>query len=224
MTQQPNVSRQSLDRDQTVQTRIVEGKWMLLQEAAESTGLSEKTLRRYTKRKQVKWRRLGKQTNSPIQIWVNSDLKELADKDPLSLDGVSDVFDAEAEDVELETSESEIESAVQGDQQPVMTDVIRTIANEFANKLDQQRELIYELRHDLHEKDVQLRLLPDLQKQLEEKEKLVAFETSSLQKQVSALASQNEALMLESTELKSKLEAIEKKGSWWKKFFLPRDV
>jgi hypothetical protein len=104
--------------------------------------------------------------------------------------------------------------------------MIKTMVGEFAVQLDRQRDMVFELRKELQEKDVQLRLLPDLQKQLEEKEKLATFESVSLRKQNAELVAELEDVRLKSGELATKLEALENqnKGSWWRKWFLPREV
>jgi DNA-binding transcriptional MerR regulator len=205
--------------DQTVQTTITEGKWASLQEAAESTGLSEKTLRRYTKRGLVKSRRLGKLANSPIQIWMNTQLTALADMERTSIEGVEEVFEAQEVEEELEENPSLDNEAAQSPKIE-MTDVIKTIASEFAQRLDQHKEEIFELRKELHEKDIQLRLLPDLQKQAEDREKLASFEKVSLRKQVEELQAENERLRQQNLDSSANLE--NKEISWWKKLFLPR--
>jgi hypothetical protein len=81
--------------------------------------------------------------------------------------------------------------------------VIRSITEQFAEKLDEQRGLIYTLRNELHEKEVQVRLLPDLQKQMEEREKLDEFEKRALEKQVAAL--------------QQELDRLREHQPWWKK-------
>jgi len=205
--------------DQTVQTTITEGKWVSLQEAAESTGLSEKTLRRYTKRGLVKSRRLGKLANSPIQIWMNTQLTALADMERTSIDGVDEVFEAQEVEEELEENPSLENEDVQTPKIE-MTDVIKTIASEFAQRLDQHKEEIFELRKELHEKDMQLRLLPDLQKQAEDREKIAFFEKESLRKQVEELQAENERLRQQNVD--SSPNSENKEISWWKKLFLPR--
>jgi DNA-binding transcriptional MerR regulator len=205
--------------DQTVQTTITEGKWASLQEAAESTGLSEKTLRRYTKRGLVKSRRLGKLANSPIQIWMNTQLTALADMERTSIEGVDEVFEAQEVEEELEEKPS-LENGEAQSPKFEMTDVIKTIASEFAQRLDQHKEEIFELRKELHEKGMQLRLLPDLQKQAEDREKLASFEKESLRKQVEELQVENERLRQQNLDSSAKLES--KEISWWKKLFLPR--
>lgn len=86
-----------------------------------------------------------------------------------------------------------------------VAELVRLIASEFAEKLDQQTQLNWELRRELEDKERQLLLLPDLQKRAEEERKaaeLIALELEALKKQISALEE-----VKESSELK--LAALE---------------
>ncbi|CAN5130470.1 hypothetical protein BH10CYA1_BH10CYA1_62770 [soil metagenome] len=233
MRQQSNSSAESLTDDQAVQTKVEDGQWMLLNEAQAATGLSEKTLRRYIKRGTLKFRKLGKQTNSPFQIWVTSSLK-VEEKE--STQDVPEFFEFNDEETELfndqesgapEASGQEEDEG--GEEQPQssaetnigieLDRVVRTIAQQFSEKLDQQKEVIFELRQELTEREMQLRLLPDLQKQLEEKEKLADFQTKALEKQVEQLIDANERLREEAEHVKLALEQAEQ--PWWKKLLSP---
>jgi hypothetical protein len=208
--------------------KVEEGNWMFLSEAAAAVGLSEKTLRRYIKGKRVtfKSRRLGKMTNSPIQVWIPSDMLSA----PNSFAGEtkeieSDVIDFAADDTEpieqisqvLDETEDQAEET-----SPINVDVhveierfVHTMTNQFVEKLDQQKSIITELRYELMEKDRQLKLLPDFEKEVEETIRMKSFETSALQKQVDELNAQNEALR---QELQNRLP--QPKPPWWKAFFL----
>ena len=88
----------------------------------------------------------------------------------------------------------------------------KSIAEQFGNKLDEHKEVIFQLRHELQEKETQLRLLPDLQKKLEEEEKLKDFETTALRKQIEELNKEN-AILKEAAELQTKA-ASKKKSAW----------
>ena len=229
MRQQSNSHADS--GDQTVQTKVEDGQWMVLNEAQAATGLSEKTLRRYIKRGVVKARKLGKQTNSPFQIWVTANLKV---EETEATEDVPEFFDFNDEEMEDSTdaeasgaaaTAGEEEAKKQSETQPesnvgVEIDrVVRTMVHQFSEKLDQQKEVIYELRQELNEKEIQLRLLPDLQKQIEEKEKLADFQTKALEKQVQELIDANARLREEADQVKSALEHAEQ--PWWKKFLSP---
>jgi hypothetical protein len=203
---------------QAVQTAVETGNWMFLNEATDATGLSEKTLRRYIKKRQVKSRRLGKQINSPLQVWITPDiLKEEVETE--ELDGIADVLDSEELDDDDEEqngsiSDQSLRSSPSNEQIGIELDrVLKTITQQFADKLDEQKEAILILRTELHEKQIQLRLLPDLQKELEEKEKLADFQTNALVKQIEELKLENERLRQESEANQVKQET---KKSWWK--------
>ncbi len=229
MANQPNatVPGHTPKPDQTVQTVVETGTWMYLQEATEATGLSEKTLRRYIKKRLVKSRRLGKQTNSPFQVWITPDFLKDTPQEPEQIEGVAEAIDAEEEDCLDESLLFDAEppppeetnvrptSAAQGQISFELDQVIRTIAQQFADKLDEQKELIFELKNELHEKEAQLRLLPDFQQKLEEKEKLSEFEKAALLKQIEELNQENQTLKQQAEAAKTQ------KQPWWKAWFGP---
>jgi uncharacterized protein YhaN len=99
------------------QAMSAEGQWMALQEASLATKLSMATLRRYIKRKRLKWRREGKTTNSKVQVWITPDLMDGPDADRMSTDGFDDILNP---DVDALTPEDfvlgEIEDSDQVDQ------------------------------------------------------------------------------------------------------------
>ncbi len=230
MRQQSSSSAESLTDDQVVQTKVEDGQWMLLNEAQAATGLSEKTLRRYIKRGTLKFRKLGKQTNSPFQIWVTASLKV---EETTSAEDVPEFFDFSDEETdgpvepqedsqtaaEPEEKSEQTESRAETNIGIELDRVVRTIAHQFSEKLDQQKEVIFELRQELTEKEIQLRLLPDLQKQLEDKEKLADFQTKALEKQVEQLIDANNLLRDEAERAKLALEQAEQ--PWWKKLLSP---
>jgi transcriptional regulator with XRE-family HTH domain len=200
--------------DQPVQTLAQEGSWMSLQEAVQATGVSEKTLRRYVKKKALQSKRLGKLANSPLQVWITPEFaKDVNDDIPEEQDDL-DVVDAESESIEDEYIEEDFspEEKPRSNPSQEVEQIIKTIAEQFGNKLDEQKEVIFQLRHELQEKDTQLRLLPDLQKKLEEEEKLKDFETTALKKQIEELNKEN-AELKEAAEQSSKA-ASQKKNFW----------
>lgn len=213
LSKQPMAKMPSMS-DQPVQTSAQEGSWMSLQEAVQATGVSEKTLRRYVKKKVLQSKRLGKLANSPLQVWITPEFaKDVNDDIPEEQDDL-DVVDAESESIEDEYIEEDFspEEKPRSNPSQEVEQIIRTIAEQFGNKLDEQKEVIFQLRHELQEKDTQLRLLPDLQKKLEEEEKLKDFETTALKKQIEELNKEN-AELKEATEQLSKA-ASEKRSIW----------
>ena len=88
--------------------------------------------------------------------------------------------------------------------------ILQTITNQFVEKLDQRNEVIHSLQSELQQKETQLRLLPDLQKQADEK-RLEEFRANALEKQ-------NEALRIENEKLKLTVEQLsqpEPQKSFW---------
>jgi predicted RNase H-like nuclease (RuvC/YqgF family) len=137
---------------------------------------------------------------------VNDDIPEEQDE--------LDVVDAESENIESEYIEEDFSPEEKPRSNPSLEveQIIKSIAEQFGNKLDEHKEVIFQLRHELQEKETQLRLLPDLQKKLEEEEKLKNFETTALKKQI-------EELNKENAELKEAAEQLQKaaseKKTWW---------
>jgi chromosome segregation ATPase len=215
-------TQQSLSgHDQTVQTNASEGEWMYLTDASQVTGVSERTLRRHIKRNLLKSKRLGKLANSPLQVWITPEHKNaLKEEINPEFAEVEDFFeevgksDSMTDEVEIaEPSEVEDNNSTNKKSRPVEVDqLIRAITETFGNKLDEQKEVIFQLRQDLHEKETQLRLLPDLQKKLEEEEKLKSFETAALQKQIEELNKENSELKAAAEQLQK--AANEKKSLW----------
>ena len=164
---------------------------MYLQEATVATNKSEKTLKRYIKKGELKWRRMGKQTNSPIQVWVTADIIASVGGDVEQKVDDPDIFDADSQQLDsLPDSEPDadlIHSQEAPSEEAVYERMIKTMVAEFTSHMEREREMLFELRRELQVKETQLRLLPDLQKQLEEKELLAHVEKLALEKQVEAL-------------------------------------
>lgn len=212
---------QAFSPDQTVQTGLGDGEWMYLQAASDATGLSEKTLRRYIKKGQIKAKRLGKQTNSPLQVLITKEFVNSAREDMVddSVVNLVDAEDAEIDDsvvVEHVAGESFAPDDSQDRRQANydIQQIVRAMADQFAEKLDQQKEMLVQMRQELHEKEIQLRLLPDLQRKLDEKEKNSVFHTAALSKQIEELKLENERLRQESEAAKA-----EQRLPWWNRLF-----
>lgn len=213
LSKQPMAKMPSLS-DHPVQTSAQEGSWMLLQDAVQATGVSEKTLRRYVKKKVLQSKRMGKLANSPLQVWITPEFaKNINDDIPEEQDEL-DVVDAEAESIENEYTEEDFSTSEKPQLNPSLEveQIIKSIAEQFGNKLDEHKEVIFQLRHELQEKETQLRLLPDLQKKLEEEEKLKDFETTALRKQIEELNKENADLKEAAEQLRK--TALEKKSLW----------
>lgn len=104
---------------------------------------------------------------------------------PSSYESDSVYFDAspeEAIDVELESAATAEGTTIT----PGLEEVVRVIANQFAERLDQQKELNFRMQRELEDKERQLRLIPDLQKQLAQAQNK-ELELVAVRKQVQAL-------------------------------------
>lgn len=207
----PAATPVSAVNDQTVRTvQAADGKWLSIADAVEATQLSERTLRRYVKKGLIKARRIGKHSNSPVQLWITAEIQNLQEAEE-SAEDIVDVFEASVDGAD--------ENFAPDDAAPTAAPVeqlLRTITDQFIAKLDEQKELIFQMRGEIQEKDIQLRLLPDLQKKLEEKEKLTQFEATALQKQIEELQQENDRLRQEAAK------AADKKG-WWARLFSPAE-
>lgn len=222
-------------------TRSVEqGTWMYFDAATIATNKSEKTLRRYIKKGELKWRRMGKQPNSPVQVWITPDFITSVGGEVEQKVDLPDIFDADSQDVDLSPeSENALPSSYPQEAPSIENPyehMVKTMVTEFAKQLDQQRDTLFEMRKELEQKDTQLRLLPDLQKQLEEKEKLAHIKTAAFEKQIEALkaniqdqekvaeelqsdnekhAKIAEELQQENERLRAEATLLKAKKTWW---------
>lgn len=233
--------------DQTVQTNlVVEGTWMSLKEASDHTGLSEKTLRRYAKRKVLKTRRVGKTANAKIQILVNDSLRNFENED----DAVS-AEEVTFEEDELATEAESLDFTPEENAQALpnkaqLQDLVQELLGPLLSRVEQQAVQLSEKDKIIVEQSRQLRLIPDFQKQAREREqdaKLKEFEAEALKKQLAALEeskiaaeslateAQKRVVDLESTtstvhkeieELRAQITQLRK--PWWKKWLLPREI
>ena len=191
-----------------------QGRWMLMPQAIAVTGLTERTLRRHIKRGWVKVRRNGKRPNSPVELWITSEVSKFVEPEDSDEGDVVEIFDAapgdvsESFDVE-DASDAEDHSGEQSNvaQEPTRTaaveidNVLRSITSQFLDRLDQSNEMIFQLRTELQDKDRQIKLLPDLQKQASERE-LAELKSIALEKQVEELKLLNEKLAQEAEDSK----------------------
>lgn len=207
--------------------------WLFLQDAAELTGLSEKTLRRNIKKGALKARK-GKTVNAKIQVQITSDFLGRVNKEAqteefdedTSLDGVS-IEEVSVEDVTYPEHEEASDFRPTGEKPLMDKEMVQTLLNELMSPLlkrvEEQAVVLREQERTIEDQKTQLRLLPDIQKREEEERQ--ARELAELEKQ--ALIKQVEALQAEQAELKAaadKAAALEKeltfaKRPWWEKMF-----
>jgi hypothetical protein len=228
----PPINQKRTDSN-TAEAFVEEGEWMYYDAAATATGKSEKTLKRYVKKGELKFRRVGNQVNSPIQVWITPSFKEAMGKISDQRLEDPDIFQTEdanfaAEEIEETAPEEDANLSGQAPifKQPRSTDayesMVKLMVSEFATQLDRKQDLLVVLQKELESKEQQLRLLPDLQRKLEEKEKETHVQTVALEKQIEAM-SENlaaekklaEELRAENERLKQESEAAKSKKSWF---------
>lgn len=171
---------------------VEQGTWMFYDQAAVATGKSEKTLKRYVKKGQLKIRRMGKQVNSPVQVWITQGfIASIRGESEQRLDDPeifeTELFESDQEPEEVDDEVKSESSPPQSGSEDAYERMLKLMVSEFTAKLDQRQELLFELKKELQEKDLQLKLLPDLQKQLEERERDAHLRTAALEKQIEAL-------------------------------------
>lgn len=212
---------------------VEDGVWMYYDAAADATGKSEKTLKRYVKKGELKARRMGNQVNSPVQVWITPSFKEAMGKIADQRVEDPDIFQTEELDYAAEEIEETVDDArtitaghVPTTKQPQSTDayesMVKLMVSEFASQLDRKQDLLIELQKELVSKEAQLRLLPDLQRKLEDRERDAHIEKAALEKQIEAVSEnfENEKkradeLSAENERLKQEVEAAKSKKSLW---------
>lgn len=212
---------------------VEDGVWMYYDAAADATGKSEKTLKRYVKKGELKARRMGNQVNSPVQVWITPSFKEAMGKIADHRVEDPDIFQTEELDYTAEEVEETLDDArtiaaghVPTTKQPQSADayesMVKLMVSEFASQLDRKQDLLIELQKELVSKEAQLRLLPDLQRKLDEKERDSHIEKAALEKQIAAVSEnlENEKkradeLSAENERLKQEAEAAKSKKSLW---------
>jgi hypothetical protein len=193
---------------------VEQGTWMYYDQATVATGKSEKTLKRYVKKGELKWRRMGRQINSPVQVWITPELIASVGGEVDEKVDDPDIFDADTNEVDFSPAAAEpgpppTQQAQESSTEPYER-MIKLMVGEFTVQLDRQRDVLFQLRTELQEKEIQLRLLPDLQKQLEAKETEAHLKTTALEKQIEALQTsfQHQGKVVE--ELQSEKESCAK--------------
>lgn len=115
-------------------------------------------------------------------------LRVLRPQDRVSTSGLESVF---GEPVESIVDAQPIDEKADSERIAASVDqVLSKLIEQFSKQLHAEKELAFALKRELEDKDRQLRLLPDLQRQAEERHKdaeLKALEVEALRKQIEAL-------------------------------------
>ena len=171
-------------------TARVSGQWMTIGDAAAALGISEKTLRRKREANFIKTKRMGESANSKIYFWINDEVRQLLSNNRIETDGFEDVL-ATAIDID-EPTESEIvdehpgaaaqsaaaqsaapppsasqtaEQSQQQQQQQAFKDVLQEYMRPLVARVEEQAIIIHERDKKIEDLEIQMRLLPDKQKE-----------------------------------------------------------
>lgn len=184
---------------------------LTVKETAKVLGVSVRTVQNRLNSNDLSGKRVTNQYGtSEWRVWPNKEiLEKLKDfpPDAFSLGGdrpteefqggdSSAVLDAEAVDVDNDYFE---------DEQAPIKSIIREISQQFAEQLSREKQLNFQLQRELQEKDLQLKRLPDFQKQAEDRR----LEAEAKELEAIALAKQVEALKALTEEKAADLARLE---------------
>lgn len=203
----------------------ITGSWMYLNRAVDATGLSEKTIRRYIKKKTLKSRRMGKNLNAPLQVWITAEFMKKVEAsselvDVLESDDVGEEYDLEPDETTSDDQSFSEQTENRTSTTPssiAIEELFRKQAQVFADEIEKRSQAVELLKEDLRRKEAELKLLPDLQKQMAEKEQAIETEREKLKRELAELQATNEQLLEENRRLE---EA--QKRPWWKWWFSSR--
>jgi chromosome segregation ATPase len=162
---------------------------------------------------ELKGKRVNNQYGvSEWRVWPNRDIEEKAKAiglfDELSSDSPSEEFQGGDSSAVLEAETMEVDGAYfEEAQAPVMT-IIREMSQQFAEQLSKEKQLNFQLQREIDDKDRQLKLLPDFQKQAEERRleaEAKELEANALAKQIAAMQERAEQAVADVARL-SRLE------------------
>lgn len=221
-------------------------RYLSVDEAAAALKTTERTVRRMLNAGRL----AGSQTEDKGKmVWRVNATKELLDQleriesvnqqFPYSADAVTATVTDVFEDLNTEEEESDCELSNSVTEQKTFTAANPAesfwsfMEDKILVKLQEKDQTIGRLVSELEEKDRQLKLLPDLEKQAEEKRKeaeLRVLEIEALNKQIAAMEEEKRTLEEKANQaislttdiefLKTKVEDLQK--PWWKKWFMPR--
>lgn len=184
-------------------------KTLSVKQVAECLGVSPRAVIKRLSNEQLKGvRRPNKYGVEEWWVYPNKEIRaalESAGKSDILIDDGASSTDAEVVDVYTEnfSPEQDEQGGDEGQEAPATLESLKgsviaeelwnNIIGKFVGQLQERDMLIGEMRSEIAEKDRQLKLLPDLQKQAEKERKeaeLYALEGEALKKQISALQDQ----------------------------------
>jgi len=185
---------------------------LTVKEAAQALGVSVRTVQHRLNTGELKGKRTPNQYGvSEWRVWPNKEIMER-----LSPGKTFEELDFSAPQEEFQGGDSSavvdaetVESAREDSDEPSLRTIVRELTQQFAEQLSREKSIVAQLQRDLEDKERQLKLLPDFQKQAEDQRKeaeLKELESIALRKQVEALKNEEEAKQAEIARL-AKLEA-----------------
>jgi excisionase family DNA binding protein len=183
---------------------------LTVKEAAQALGVSVRTVQHRLSTGELKGKRTPNQYGvSEWRVWPNKEIMER-----VSPGKTFDELDFSAPQEEFQGGDSsaviDAEAVESGrDDEPSLRTIVRELTQQFSEQLSREKSIVAQLQRDLEDKDRQLKLLPDFQKQAEDRRKeaeLKELESIALRKQVEALKNEEEAKQAEIARL-AKLEA-----------------
>lgn len=221
-------------------------KTLSVKQVADILGVSPRAILKRLNNGQLKGtRRTNKYGVEEWWVYPNKEIRvslEAAGRvDILSADVIPDADIIDVDDGELDASEdcagagqvhNDWSDNARASTAGVAEELWNNIISRFLGELKERDQVIGEMRAELSDKDRQLKLLPDLEKQAESERKsaeLRTLEIEALNKQISALEEEKRLLEAKANEaavLSSDLEQLKKtveelRIPWWKKWFSP---
>jgi hypothetical protein len=172
---------------------------LTVKETAKVLGVSVRTVQNRLATEELKGKRVLNQYGvSEWRVWPNKEITEKAQLIGLldELGEPSEEFQGGDASAVLDAETMDVDNTYFEETQAPLTTVVREMAQQFAEQLSKEKETISILHRELEDKDRQLKLLPDFQKQAEDRRR----EAEAKELEAIALAKQIEALKAKSEE------------------------
>lgn len=188
-----------------------------VKETAQVLGISVRTVQYRLQQGSLKGMRTANQYGvKEWRVWPNKEILErLGGGKPLeeySSELGSREFMGGDSSAVVDCEEIEQDEVTVGDFESPIRTVIRELTQQFAEQLGREREIVLQLKQDLEDKDRQLKLLPDLEKQAEDRRReteLKELEAIALRKQIAALQEAQQSSSVEDSQLIERLNQLE---------------
>lgn len=184
---------------------------LTVKEAAQALGVSVRTVQHRLNTGELKGKRTPNQYGvSEWRVWPNKEIMERLSpgKNFEELDFSAPPEEFQGGDSSAVIDAEAIDTGGDDSDEPSLRTIVRELTQQFSEQLSREKSIVAQLQRDLEDKDRQLKLLPDFQKQAEDRRKeteLKELESIALRKQVEALKSEEEAKQAEIARL-AKLE------------------